>query len=280
MKVLRISIFVLLVIFLNVGLSYAQTPEEYYFKGREYSAQGRFGEAKMEFEKVPAADLFGDSAKRCLELIDTRSKKEFKIYLFNKIGFTNEEIWDELLTKYNTVIIANPDNAEAYYTLAQAYYEIEHYDLAIYHTRRAIELGFKAHPEFLVNLRNKGRYPLPIAEIMRNLGQPSAFEDVPTEKLVTIKYCRVPLRTFEIVGADIKGVQQEQLTEVLKKYQKANPKARFELLAEVNSVTEIVRKIQKNIDDAGIRLKHYWVPTSTKNADSPHGPGFIDILKK
>jgi len=275
MRALRISVCVFIGLFLDFGISYAQTPEEYYFKGREYSAQGRFGEAKKEFINIPATDLYGKSAKRCIELIDTRSEKEFKVYLFQKIGFTNEGIWDELLTKYNKIILSKPNYAEGYYTLAQAYYEIEHYDLAVQHSQRAIELGFKAHPEFLAALKNRGHPSTSIREIVNIWGQLPA---TPEEKLVIIKYCLVPLRTFEIVGTDIKGVEQKELTEVLKKYKSENPDAQYELLAEVKSIIEIVEEIKKDIEAAGIQLKHYWIPTSTSKTSGPHGPGFRDIL--
>jgi hypothetical protein len=102
----------------------------------------------------------------------------------------------------------------------------------------------------------------------------------PAKRLVTIKYCSEPMRTFEIVRTNIKGVKLEQLTDVLKKYKSENPNTEYELYAEVKCVPEEEQAIKKAIRDAEIKLKHYWAPVSIKtdkSKESPYGPGFIDI---
>jgi len=102
----------------------------------------------------------------------------------------------------------------------------------------------------------------------------------PAQRLVTIKYCSEPMRTFEIVGTNIKGVELEQLTDVLKKYKSKNANTEYELFAEVKCVPEEEQAIRKSIKDAGIKLKHYWAPVSIrtkKSKEGPYGPGFIDI---
>jgi len=107
-----------------------------------------------------------------------------------------------------------------------------------------------------------------------------ANSDEKISNLTTIKYSLKPFRTFEIVGTKIKRVKLEKLTAVLKKYKANNPKKKYQLIAEVKSVPETVKRIKKAIKDAGIKLNHYWVPTSF-NVDIPGAPseGYIDILK-
>ncbi|MBU1042779.1 MAG: hypothetical protein KJ915_00050 [Candidatus Omnitrophica bacterium] len=100
-------------------------------------------------------------------------------------------------------------------------------------------------------------------------------------KIVTIKYCLEPFRTFEIVGTDMKKLKLENLSTELKKIKSINPEAKYEILAEVKSTPETIEKIKKAIENAGIQLEHYWVPTSF-GIDNPGGPaeGILDILNK
>jgi hypothetical protein len=99
------------------------------------------------------------------------------------------------------------------------------------------------------------------------------------KKLITIKYCLEPFRTFEIAEMNIKGIELEKLTDVLKKIKSENPDAKYELLAEVKNVLEMENKIIKAIENAGINLKHYWAPVSSivVGKSGPYGPGFVDI---
>jgi hypothetical protein len=101
------------------------------------------------------------------------------------------------------------------------------------------------------------------------------------KKLITIKYCLEPFRTFEIVGMNIKGVEFEKLTDILKKIKSENPDAEYELLAEVKNVPEMENKIIKAIENAGIKLKHYWAPVSdiVNGKIGPYGIGFVDIIE-
>lgn len=99
----------------------------------------------------------------------------------------------------------------------------------------------------------------------------------PAQRLVTIKYCLEPMRTFEVVGTDIKALPLDRLTETLKTYKAENPEAEYELLAEVKCMPEQEHAIRKAIRDAGITLKHYWAPVSFDGGkESPYGPGHVD----
>ncbi len=51
MKVLRIGVLTLVVLFLIVGICYAQSAEEYYNKDIEYGVAGKFEKAQVWFYK-------------------------------------------------------------------------------------------------------------------------------------------------------------------------------------------------------------------------------------
>jgi hypothetical protein len=115
------------------------------------------------------------------------------------------------------------------------------------------------------------------------MAQGSAQETNSPVPLTVIQYCLEPFRTFEIVGTDVRGVKElGGLTTALRKYRELNPKARYEVLAEVKSVPEGEREIVKAIADAGIRLEHYWAATSFWAPNypvGPHGIGFVDHIR-
>ena len=71
MKVFReISLSILTILFLTVGVTYAQSPaEESYNKGVEYAVQGEFLKAKEEFEKALRDDPFFRPAEQHLIII-------------------------------------------------------------------------------------------------------------------------------------------------------------------------------------------------------------------
>ena len=67
----RISISVLLAMFLAAGLCYGQnTAEQIYIKAVEYAAEGKFKVAKEEFEKALKMDPLSRSAKEGLKFIE------------------------------------------------------------------------------------------------------------------------------------------------------------------------------------------------------------------
>ncbi|MBN1589983.1 MAG: hypothetical protein JW888_10745 [Pirellulales bacterium] len=107
-------------------------------------------------------------------------------------------------------------------------------------------------------------------------------EDRP-EELTTIKYCAKPMRTFDIVGNEVKGLTLAELPAALKKHHEANPRAAYEVYAEVKSDKETSDKIIATIQKAGVTLKHYWAPVSfpdTKHPPGKYGPGYVDLLRK
>ena len=119
------------------------------------------------------------------------------------------------------------------------------------------------------------------------------------DSIVTIKYALEPLRTFEIVGTNIKGVKLAGLPAVLKQHKQRHPGLTYEIYAEVKCVPETSDEIISAIRSTGVSLKHYWAPVSvsagslsipgsisggslvdTKSTSGKYkyGPGHVDIL--
>jgi tetratricopeptide (TPR) repeat protein len=80
MKVLRrIGITVLVILSLAVGLCFGQnTPEQIHTKGVGYAAEGKFEEAKKQFEKALKVDPFYGPAKMSLKIVEDANKQRIK----------------------------------------------------------------------------------------------------------------------------------------------------------------------------------------------------------
>jgi tetratricopeptide (TPR) repeat protein len=61
--------------------------------------------------------------------------------------------YEEAIALYKKAIQINPDYALVYNNLAVIYYEERQYGLAVKYCDRAVELGYKVHPEFLERLK-------------------------------------------------------------------------------------------------------------------------------
>jgi hypothetical protein len=101
-----------------------------------------------------------------------------------------------------------------------------------------------------------------------------------------VKYVADPIRTFEIEGTDIKGVELSNLRHVLSAHQSNHPGSHYELVADVKCQMETIGKIKAAFKDAGAKLEHYWVPVSDihfeeqRDAElSPKYDGKVDLLR-
>ncbi len=127
----------------------AEAPSEragaYYDKGIEYGVQGKFKEAKGEFEKALKVDRFHGPAKECLKLtedaISRKIKKETALYVFKGTAYGNKGMLDEAIAEYGHAIAVEPDYAGAYSNRGAAYYRKGEYDRAIADFGKAIEIN-------------------------------------------------------------------------------------------------------------------------------------------
>jgi tetratricopeptide (TPR) repeat protein len=141
----KISGLVIMVLFLTVGVAYAQPVEEYCVKGVEYGTQGKFEEAEKEFKKALEVDQFYASAKENLTLIkdvlEKRVENEVAIHLFKGITYDSKGMLDESIGEYEKAVALNPNYAMAHNNLGVAYYYKGMLDEAIAEYEKAIAIN-------------------------------------------------------------------------------------------------------------------------------------------
>ncbi len=174
MKVLReTSALGLIVLFLTVGLSYGQDiAEESYDKGVRYAIQGKFKEAKEEFERALKIDQFFIPAKESLKIIeaviDQKIKSKTAIHFFKGETYYNKGQWGEAISEYNKAIEINPRFAEAYNNRGISFAQGKgQYDQAISDFDKAIEINSKfaeAYNNRGISYFNKGQYDQAISD--------------------------------------------------------------------------------------------------------------------
>ena len=176
MKVSRIGILTVAVLFLMVGICYAQSAEEYYTKGIDYGVAGEFEEAQQEFKKALEADPFYVPARRCLKLsedaLEQRIKTETALHLFKGIAYGNKGMYDEAINEHKKVIEINPNYADAHNNLGAAYGKKRMDDEAIAEFKKAIEINPNlalAHNNLGQVYGKKGMYDEAIAEYKKAL---------------------------------------------------------------------------------------------------------------
>ena len=107
------------------GQSIAEQAEQSWNKGVEYSSQGKFKEAKDEFEKALKINPYYGSAKRALKIIEDVTKKTLKsktaIHIFKGITYAIKGHTEEAISAYNKAIEINPRYANAYFNRGNAY---------------------------------------------------------------------------------------------------------------------------------------------------------------
>lgn len=120
MKALRrVIVKVLILLFILIGLCYAQsTAEQCFNNGVEYAAQGKFDEAKAEFEKALNIDPFYETVKVVLKVIEDiihqKLKSEIAIHLFAGIAYRLKGQWDDAIAESNKAIEVAPRFAYVY----------------------------------------------------------------------------------------------------------------------------------------------------------------------
>ncbi|MFX0201900.1 MAG: hypothetical protein ACFFCW_37800, partial [Candidatus Hodarchaeota archaeon] len=124
----RINILVLILLFLSVGISLGQNIDERFIasKGVEYATQGKFKEAREEFNKTWwIAQPYGFTRKY-LEVIgdvnEGRIQKDTAICFFEGVSHSLKNQFAEAISKFEMVIETEPKYAIPYISRGVAYY--------------------------------------------------------------------------------------------------------------------------------------------------------------
>jgi tetratricopeptide (TPR) repeat protein len=156
---IRVSVSVLVALFLAVGFSYGQnTAEQIWIKGLEYGSQGKFKEAKEEFEKVLKADPFDVSAKKELKVIEDvivkKIKSETAIHLFKGRAYQGKGQYDQAIADFNKAIEINPRDPLAYNNRGFIMFKLGNTKRACSDVKRACELGGDCRPYKFLRRKN------------------------------------------------------------------------------------------------------------------------------
>ncbi|UCD72134.1 MAG: tetratricopeptide repeat protein [Syntrophobacterales bacterium] len=170
----RIGVSVLMILFLAVGLCFGQdTAKQRRDKGLEYAAQGKFKEAKEQFDKALKVDPHFESATKCLKVINDVNKGKIKsktaIHIFKgEIAYWVNRRWVEAIAEYNKAIQINPRYAVPYGYRGDLYLLQGLYDEAISDCSKAIEVDpryVSAYNTRGVAYYSKGQYDQAIADL-------------------------------------------------------------------------------------------------------------------
>jgi tetratricopeptide (TPR) repeat protein len=122
------------------------TSEKTYYMGIEYATQGKYREAKEEFEKALKVDPSFLLAQDCLriteDVIGRKIMTDTAAHLFKGVEYGHRAMIDEEIWEYKKAIEANPMYAEGYYHLGNSYYyQKAEFDQAISNYNKAIEIN-------------------------------------------------------------------------------------------------------------------------------------------
>lgn len=125
-------------------------------RGGVYATQGKFKEAKEEFESILQDDPLNYNAKIFLvvieDVIDRKIESNAAAYLFKGITHGIKEQWDESIVELNKAIRLDPNFTQAYIKRGLAYISLGQYQQAIMDYDKAISLN----PKEAVSFYNRG----------------------------------------------------------------------------------------------------------------------------
>ena len=144
-------------VFLITGLSRAEDiGGQSYFKGIEYAAQGRFEEAKQEYQKALSDEAYYAASRLEIHAIDDvlnqKAKKEIAILVFEGKKYAVNQKWQEAIDLYTKAIKQDPRYAYAFVSRGIAYASIGELDRAVSNFSDAL----KVDPKYTEVYNNRG----------------------------------------------------------------------------------------------------------------------------
>jgi tetratricopeptide (TPR) repeat protein len=176
----RVGVSVLVIYSLTVGLCYGQgVCEQSLSKGLDYAVQGKYRDAKVEFEKALKVDPFYQPAKQALkvigDVINRKIESKTATHFFKGAVFGNRGQHDQAISDFSKAIEIEAKFAEAYLNRGIVYAQAKgQYDQAISDFSKAIEIdpgNADAHVNRgLAYTLSKGQYDQAIADFNRAIG--------------------------------------------------------------------------------------------------------------
>jgi len=121
----------------------------------KYGIDGKFEEAKGQFEKARKIDPFCETVKALLKItedvMDQKIKPITAVHLFKGICCCEKRQWDDAVAEFNTAIKLNPMCAYTYTWRGGSYLSKDQYDKAISDFNKAI----KINPKFPMAYQNR-----------------------------------------------------------------------------------------------------------------------------
>ena len=150
--------------------------KESYDKGVQYAMQGKFKEAKKEFEKALEADVYNKTAQDGLKTINDviiqKTEREAAIHLFKGVSFANKVQDDDAIKEFTKAIEISPRFVEAYLNLGLSYDVRCQYVQAIKEFSKAIEINpmnAQAYNHRGFTYRKKGEYDQAIKDYTKSI---------------------------------------------------------------------------------------------------------------
>ena len=213
MKVItRIGLSVLMIVFLSIGLCYAQNVAgQSTAKGVDYAAQGKFKEANEKFTGALKVDpLFGPAqraSKIMKDVFDQKIESQTAVHYFRGISYAIKGQYDQAISHYNQAIAIDPTFASAYTSRGVAYAQSGgQYDQAISDFSRAIEISpqfAKAYKDRGFAYYKKGQYDQAISDYGKAIEIHPKFADAHFNRAVAY-YSK---GEYEKAWADVHTVQ-------------------------------------------------------------------------
>ncbi|MBU1122312.1 MAG: tetratricopeptide repeat protein [Candidatus Omnitrophota bacterium] len=141
-----ISVISLLVVsFLTVCVCFADTKQNYYYKGLEFAVAGEFEKAKKEFEKILRIDVFYTPAHSSWQVVvdalDARVAKTTALNIFKGIDYANSDLLERAVNEFNMIIEQNPYYVNTYFFRGSVYYKKGLYQEAISDYTKVVDKG-------------------------------------------------------------------------------------------------------------------------------------------
>jgi tetratricopeptide (TPR) repeat protein len=177
MKVFRAWCILNLIVLFSPIWAYAQSlAEESYDKGVEHAIQGKFKEAKKEFEKALMIDVYNKTAEASLKTINNviaqKLEKEAAIHLFKGVSFADKGQRDQAIKEFTKAIEISPNFVEAYLNRGVSYDIKGQYDQAIEEFAKAIEINpryAEAYNKRGFTYRKKDQYEQAIKDYTKSI---------------------------------------------------------------------------------------------------------------